>query len=198
MHYFRVLFLNSQERIVILEDERILLSQARSLDQDALTQIHNRYYARVYRYIDYRVHDAQCVEDLTSEVFTRFLKSLRDRQVLPNSLQGWLLGVAKNVLREHYRIKGRDDWSPLGEGEISSSPTPAEMVDKQLMNEQLREAMEELTEDQKQVLALRFGFDMPVKQVAKTMEKSEGSIKMLQTRAVARLTQLLYGQEAGA
>ena len=181
-----------------MEDERILLSRAQSLDQDALAQIHERYYTRVYRYIDYRVQDTQCVEDLTSEVFIRFLKSIRDRHAPPNSLQGWLMGVAKNVVREHYRRMRRDDWSLLGEEETSLSPTPAETVDKNLMNAQLREAMEELTEDQQQVLALRFGFEMPIKQVATTMQKSEGSIKMLQTRAVARLTNLLHGSEGSA
>ncbi len=181
-----------------MEDELILLNRACALDQDALAQIHERYYTRVYRYIDYRVQDVQAVEDLTSDVFVRFLKAIRDRHLPPNSIEGWLIGVAKNVLKEHYRRNRRDNWSALGEEEASSLPTPAEAVDKNLMNEQLREAMEELTEDQQQVLALRFGFEMPLKQVAEAMQKSEGSIKMLQVRAVASLTRILRGSEVGA
>jgi RNA polymerase sigma-70 factor (ECF subfamily) len=181
-----------------LEDKLILLNRARGLDQDALAHIHERYYTRIYRYIDYRVQDVQSVEDLTSEVFIRFLKAIRDRHAPQNSIEGWLVGVAKNVVKEHYRRNRRDNWSPLGEEEASSLPTPAEAVDTNLMNEQLREAMEELTDEQQQVLALRFGFEMPIKQVAETMQKSEGSIKMLQARAVASLTRLLRGSEVGA
>jgi RNA polymerase sigma-70 factor (ECF subfamily) len=181
-----------------LEDELILLNRARALDQDALAQIHERYYTRIYRYIDYRVQDVQSVEDLTSEVFIRFLKAIRDRHAPPNSIEGWLIGVAKNVLKEHYRRNRRDDWSSLGEDEASSFITPAEAVDINLMNEQLREAMEALTDDQQQVLALRFGFEMPIKQVAEAMQKSEGSIKMLQVRAVASLARILRGSEVGA
>jgi RNA polymerase sigma-70 factor, ECF subfamily len=181
-----------------LEDELTLLHQARALDQDALAQIHDRYYTAVFRYIDYRVQDTQTVEDLTSEVFIRFLKAIRDRHAPQNTIQGWLIGVAKNVLKEYYRRNRRDNWSILADEQVGSGPSPAEVTDTNLMNEQLREAMKALTEEQQQVLALRFGFEMPIKQVSKEMQKSEGAIKMLQARAVARLTQILQSSGVGA
>ena len=181
-----------------MEDELTLLHRARTFDQDALAQIHDRYYTAVFRCIDYRVQDTQTVEDLTSEVFIRFLNAIRDRHAPQNSIQGWLIGVAKNVLKEYYRRNHRDNWSLLTDEQAGSTPSPPEITDTNLMNEQLREAMEELTEEQQQVLALRFGFEMPVKQVAEAMQKSEGSIKMLQGRAVASLTRILRGSEVGA
>lgn len=181
-----------------MENELILLSRARALDQDALAEIHTRYYRRIYRYIDYRVQNEQTVEDLTSEVFVRFLTAIRDHHAPQNSIEGWLIGVAKNVIKEYYRRNRRDDWSTLGEEKASLLPMSAEVVDTHIMNEQVREAIKELTEDQQQVLALRFGFEMPIKQTAEVMQKSEGSIKMLQVRAVASLTRLLRGSEVGA
>ena len=181
-----------------MEDELTLLHRARALDQDALAQIHERYYVAVYRYIDFRVQDIQTVEDLTSEVFIRFLNAIRDRHAPQNSVQGWLIGVAKNVLKEYYRRNRRDNWFALKDEQAGSTPSPAEVTDTNLMNEQLREAMQELTEDQQQVLALRFGFEMPIKQVSEAMQKSEGSVKMLQARAVASLTRILRGSEVGA
>lgn len=176
-----------------MEDELTLLHRARALDQDALAQIHERYYTAVFRYIGYRVQDTQTVEDLTSEVFIRFLNAIRDRHAPQNSIQGWLIGVAKNLLKEYYRQNHRDNWATLADEQAGTTPSPAEVTDTNLMNEQLREAIKELTEEQQQVLALRFGFGMPIKQVSKEMQKSVGSIKMLQARAVARLTQILEG-----
>lgn len=73
------------------QEEIILLNRVRALEEDALSEIHERYYTAVYRYISFRIADIQTVEDLTSEVFTRFLSSLRDRHTLPNTIQGWLL-----------------------------------------------------------------------------------------------------------
>jgi RNA polymerase sigma-70 factor (ECF subfamily) len=61
----------------------------------------------------------------------------------------------------------------------------------------LREALNDLTPEQQNVLALRFGFGLPIKDVAETVNKSEGSVKMLQARAIAALTRRLTGQGAG-
>ena len=58
---------------------------------------------------------------------------------------------------------------------------------------ELRQALAELTTEQQEVLALRFGFGLPIKEVAETVNKSEGSVKMLQVRAIAALTRRLQG-----
>ena len=61
--------------------------------------------------------------------------------------------------------------------------------------DQLRIALSGLTEDQQHVLALRFGQGVPIRGVASILNKSEGSVKMLQVRAIASLTRRL--SEAG-
>ena len=73
----------------------------------------------------------------------------------------------------------------------SDTDTPEGQVEAALIRQELREALKELTEDQKNVIALRFGYEMPIKEVAETMGKSEGSIKMLQARAVMTLARIL-------
>ena len=72
---------------------------------------------------------------------------------------------------------------------------PARQLEETQTQEMLRQAMSELTEDQQNVLALRFGYGLPIKEVAKTMSKSEGSIKMLQVRAIATLSRNLSGSK---
>jgi len=57
--------------------------------------------------------------------------------------------------------------------------------------------MAELTDDQQHVLAMRFGYGMAIRDVAKNMNKSEASIKMLQARAIASLGRKLSGMEVG-
>jgi DNA-directed RNA polymerase specialized sigma24 family protein len=41
---------------------------------------------------------------------------------------------------------------------------------------------------------LRFGYGLPIKDVAETVNKSEGSVKMLQVRAINALTRRLAGE----
>jgi len=177
----------------VVHDERTLLARARVLDQDALAHIHDQYYQAVYRYLSFRVADSQTAEDLASEVFTRFLGALRDRGAPPNTIRGWLFGAAQNVLKEHYRKQRQMNWTELDDSIAGGGQTPEQRVEDHARKQQLRAALAELTPEQQEVLALRFGFGLPIKQVAETVNKSEGSVKMLQVRAISALARRLQG-----
>jgi RNA polymerase sigma-70 factor (ECF subfamily) len=177
-------------------DERTLLQRAAVLDQDALAQVHGHFYGPISRYLSFRVDDPQAVEDLTSEVFTRFLMALKARKGPRENLSGWFYGTAANVLKEYYRRRSRRP-EPLDESTASRGKGPDEQLADRQRNRELREALAGLTEEQQQVLALRYGYEMPIRDVAETLNKSEGSIKMLQVRAIAALARKLGGQEAG-
>ncbi len=87
----------------MMQEELVLLHRGRSLEQEALTAIHNSYYPGIYRYITFRVDDRYTAEDLTSEVFLRLLKALRDHTAPQKTLRGWLYGVASKVVKDYYR-----------------------------------------------------------------------------------------------
>jgi RNA polymerase sigma-70 factor (ECF subfamily) len=178
-----------------VQDELLLLHRAKSLNQDALAQVHEQYYDAIYRYMTYRVNDLQTAEDLTSEVFIRFLHAIQQKNAPQNTIRGWLFGAASLILKEHYRRKKRTQLTELDESLPSEWQEPTENIEMQDNKKALHQAMANLTEDQQQVLALRFGFEMPVRDVAKSMNKSEGSIKMLQVRAIAALTRIMSGSE---
>lgn len=174
-----------------MQDELLLLNRARSLEPEALEQIHDMYYVPIYRYVAFRVNEQQTAEDLTSEVFTRLLKALRERTAPQKTLRGWLFSVASRVVKDHYRKKYRRQQTNLDESLPSLSPGPDQQVELMLTNESLRHAITELTEEQQEVIALRFGYEMSVRDVAQTVGKSEGAIKMLQARAIAALSRKL-------
>lgn len=178
-----------------MQEELELLNRARAFDQEALTEVHDRYYDAIYRYVSFRIGNPQMVEDLTSEVFTRFLGSLGERNAPQNTIRGWLYGAASRVVKEHYRQEKRVKYSQLDESVPSRSGDPAKQAEETQAQEMLRQAMTELTEEQQNVLALRFGYGLPIKEVARTMNKSEGSIKMLQVRAIATLSRNLSGSK---
>ena len=171
-----------------VQDELILLNRARSLDQAALTEIHDTYYVPVYRYIAFRVDEQETAEDLTSEVFTRLLSALRDHTAPQKTIRGWLFSVASRVVKDYYRKKYRYRQTVLDESVPSAGDSPDKKVDKMLTNEDLRQAITHLTEDQQQIIALRFGYEMSIRDVAQTTGKSEGAVKMLQARAIATLS----------
>ena len=178
-----------------MQEELLLLHRAKSLDQEALAQVHEQYYDAIYRYMAYRVNDLQTAEDLTSEVFIRFLHAIQQKNAPQNSIKGWLFGAASLILKEHYRKKKRAQLTELDDALASDEVVPGDRLEAQENRRALRQAMDNLTEEQQQVLALRFGYEMPIRDVAETMNKSEGSVKMLQMRAIAALTRLMTGSE---
>ena len=180
-----------------MHDELELLNRARAFDKEALTLIHDRYYQSIYRYLSFRIADPQTAEDMASEVFTRFLSAIKDRSAPPNSIRGWLFGAAQNVLKEQYRKQRQMNWTELDESVAAGGRSPEQRLEEKAGKEALREALAELTHEQQSVLALRFGYGLPIKDVAETVNKSEGSVKMLQVRAIAALTRRLAGQGVG-
>ena len=176
-----------------MQDELILLNRARALDPEALAQIHDAYYAPIFRYIAFRVSDHQTAEDLTSEVFTRLLSALRDRHAPQNTIRGWLYGAASMVLKEHYRKQKREQFSELDESFADGLDSPDRLIEKKFFRAQVKDALGGLTEDQQNVLALRYGYEMSFRDVAETLGKTEGSVKQLRARALTALSKMLGG-----
>ncbi|MCA9986052.1 MAG: sigma-70 family RNA polymerase sigma factor [Anaerolineales bacterium] len=176
-------------------DELALLARARVLDQGALAEIHRRYYTAIYRYITFRVPDRDLAEDLTSEVFTRLLSAIRDKNAPQNTLRGWLYRVAGHIVADYYRKRARQKETELSDSLPSRGVGPDELVDLNLTNEALREAMGELTEDQQAVLQLRYGGGLRFREVAVQLGKSENAVKQLQLRALATLQRTLVARK---
>ena len=174
-----------------MPDEQILLNRVRALEPEALTQVHNTYYVPIFRYLLLQVGDMETAEDLTSEVFIRLLKALRDHTAPRNTLQGWLFSVANIVAKEHFRKQYRARQTSLDDSLPSPGAGPDQLIETELVNQKLQAAVTELTEDQRRVIALRFGYEMPIERVAQTLGKSVGAVKMLQARAIASLTRIL-------
>jgi RNA polymerase sigma-70 factor (ECF subfamily) len=69
--------------------------------------------------------------------------------------------------------------------------TPDQAVESKMLRERVKDALTELTEEQQNVLALRYGYELSIREVADTMNKSEGSVKQLRARALAALSRML-------
>ena len=177
----------------LLSEELQLLARARAYDRDALTEIHNTYYQPILRYVAQKVHDRQTAEDLTSDVFVRLLDALQDKHAPANTLRDWLYGVASRVVNDHYRKQYRAERY----AETLKADAHEEGVARQIeRGVDLHEALAELTPEQQDVLALRFGFGLRVREVAETIGKQEGAVKQLQVRALRALARNLGGQQS--
>ena len=187
---------NDEALPVTEADEEQLLTKAMQFDDAALGELYDRYEARIYGYIYRRTGDQILAEDLTAQVFLKMLESIRDQKAWHSSFSGWLYRIAHNLVVDTYRRKGRHSAVDLEDvpQTAAESQNPEETVEQTLDAERLRSAIRRLTDEQAEVVSLRFLEGYSIAEVAGMMNRTEGAIKALQYRAVATLRTLLYDQ----
>lgn len=172
-----------------MEDERSLLERVQQHDQQALAEVHDRYFDQLYRYLNYRVSEPEAAADLTGEVFLALVKALKENKPPKVSLSGWLYSVARNLAADYIKEKTRT--VPLVEEMVADDPSLTDQAHLAHLAPMLRQALLQLTEEQQHVIALRFGQGLSLAETAELLDKSVGSIKALQHRALASLARFI-------
>ena len=169
-------------------NERRLLQQAQRGNADAFAELYHDHVQTIFRYIFHRVNDPHLAEDLTGDVFTKALEGLRDYQDQGKPFIAWLYRIAHARVVDHYR---RVERRPT-ESDVESEPIPidhdmdAAMI-RRYASQTLRAAITELTDEQQQVIILRFIEGLRIETVAELMGKQANAIKALQFRALRSL-----------
>lgn len=168
-----------------------VVEAARNGDAGALAVVCEKLYPRIFRYLTHKVNDPRDAEDLAGEVFVRMLEGIRNQT---GNLEAWLFRIAGNLLTDHYRRRAvRADTVGLPE-EIAGGEDPAAATERKLSGERLRRGMKALTEEQKEVVILRFIMGYEHGEVAEIMGRSAGAIRALQFRALSALKGALGGR----
>ena len=175
--------------MAIENDKRLALAKA--YDRQTLADIYDEYQPQIYRYISRQVEDLDTARDLTSEVFNRFLTALESGQGPDRNLKSWLFRSGHNIVVDHYRRRQFRGHLPLSEHIPDNSTDPALEVENRLAAGRVREALETLTPDQRQVITLKFLASFSNAEVAEIMDKPVGAIKSLQHRGLASLQRQL-------
>ncbi len=177
-----------------MNNDQQLLARAKQLDPAALRALHQWFYEPVARYIQFKVGDRQTIEDLSGEVFVRVLEGLRRGKAWEDSPQGWIMGIARHVVADYYRKKERTTEVELGNH--LAAETDANPVRQALLGERkhhLLQAIQQLTDDQRDVILMRFMEGMNIDSVAKAINKTPGAVKGLQFRALRSLAEIMQG-----
>lgn len=174
--------------------ETQLIEQAKSGNDDAFASLYDVYIDDVYRFIFHRVGDKQTAEDLTSQVFLKAWDNLGRYKMRGLPFGAWLFRIARNIVIDHYRTY--KETLPLEAGAMLK-PDPkanvAREVERRLEGEWLQTLLQRLTDDQREVLTLKFINGLKTGEVAKIMGKRQGAIRALQMRALQSLADLLGG-----
>lgn len=167
------------------------VAKAKAGDDSALTAIYEAFQPKVHRFLYYRVGDALAAEDLTTEVFLRVIEKIPKYRIKDVPLQAWIFQIARNLAVDHFRRQSVRNHLELDANIPLNGDGPDAVVARQLVSDQLRAALEQLTEGQCDVITLRFISGLSIAETAQTVEKSESAVKALQARGLEALHRVL-------
>ncbi len=168
-----------------------IITRTQAGDADAFSDLYRRYASMIMRYLYIRTREPELAQDLTQKVFIRVIRGIGGFQYRgEKSFHGWLYTIAGNILISQARRRG-SLAIPLDDHAEMIDPHGQEHVTTLFERLALQQAINQLTEDQQQVLALKFYADMTNQEIAQATGRTEGAVKALQYRALHSLQQIL-------
>jgi RNA polymerase sigma-70 factor (ECF subfamily) len=173
-----------------------LVAAAKAGDAEAYGRIFDHYHEAVHRYIAARVRRPSDAEDLAQIVFVKALEALPRYEQRGVPFGGWLFRLARNVAIDHLRTSREHvELDALVERTDGHAGPEALALARQQMDE-VAAALADLTDEQRDAIALRFFAGLSAREAAEAMGKKEGTVRGIQFRAIAALRRRL-GLEGG-
>ncbi len=190
------------------------------ISEQQFLELYDAYVGKIYRYIYFRVGSPEQAQDLTSEVFLKswqYLNGLRTTDYGQSSNQdgskeisgssrwtvvgrqiknprAFFYQVARNLIVDFYRQRDR---TPLSLEEIADktiadkSDGPGEMASIALDMESVKKALMHLSGDYREIIIWRYLDELEIKEIAEILDKREGAVRTLLSRALANLKEIL-------
>lgn len=142
---------------------------------------------RVYAYVAYRVGDGVHAEDITSEVFERALRYRTRYDARRGSPISWLIGIARRAIADHFA------GQHAHESDLPEVSVPSVFEDEIASRLELRAAVRQLPERDRELIALRYGADLTASQIARILGLRTNTVEVSLHRALAALRRSLDG-----
>ena len=190
-----------------------LAARVRRHDVDALAEYVVAHRAGLVAYIDRQLGPGLRrkveVDDIFQEASVEAVRALPEADLSERDVFGWLCQIAeRRIIDAHRRFFGaqkRDAAREVGLGTpggdsrraaiidllVASMTTPTQALSRNMKEVRLLEAIGTLPEEQREALRLRYVEGLPSKEIAVRLGKSDGSVRVMLTRSLSKLQQLL-------
>ncbi len=147
----------------------------------------------VYGFLAYRLRDRETAEDLTQTTFERALRNWSRFDPRRGSERTWLLAIARNLLIDQHRRSRVARLEPLDE---SVHPAVAGPEAREPGSPELLEALAQLSDRDREIIALRFGADLTGPEIAAVVDLSLANVQQILSRSLRRLRALVQSDPA--
>lgn len=162
--------------------------EAARRDPNAFAPLYATYFDPIYRYCYLRLHHRELAADAASQTFLKALAGIGGFR--SGSFKSWLYAIARNVTIDMQRAARPQVELTHAELVHDHAPTPEEHALRSDEQRRLWHALEQLTEEQREVLELRLA-GLTGQEIAGSTHRSLSATKSIQFRALSRLRTIL-------
>jgi RNA polymerase sigma-70 factor (ECF subfamily) len=173
---------------------RALVERGQQGDRGALEELYLIHFDRIYSYLHMTVGNRHDAEDLTTQTFMRMLESIGKFRFQSAPFSAWLFRIAHNLSMDHFRANRR--WQPeedVPEPRDSEERSAEDEAFHSIGRQSMLDLIDSLSQEQQQVLTLKFVFNFSNAEAATILGKTEGAVKSLQHRALVSLQKQVAG-----
>ena len=180
-------------RAVAGEDEPALLDalakRAAHGDKAAFEQIYLALVDDLYLYVRGQCRDGNTAEDLVANVFLNAWRSAKAYRGGSRQFRRWIFTIARNEVRDHWRAN--QHTLPMLDMDFGDDTAPAEAIDPAQARETVERALSVLTDDQREVVVLRYFNNKSHREIALILGKREGAVRALLLRALRHMRKVM-------
>ncbi|MDP2856328.1 MAG: RNA polymerase sigma factor [bacterium] len=165
---------------------RQLIKKAKKGDAEAFGLIYDHFLDRIYRFIYLKVTNREETQDLAQQAFMKAWEAINrfEDEGLPFS--SWLYRIARNLVIDFYRVQKKNISLDESIGVMHPDDLEEQMLKSQ-EQEEVKRALSDLTDEQRDIIVLRFVDDLSYKEIGKITKKNPAALRILQHRALNKL-----------
>jgi RNA polymerase sigma-70 factor, ECF subfamily len=151
---------------------------------DEFERLYEAEAAGLFSFLAYRTGDRALAEDMLADAFERALRARGRYDRRRASQKTWLYAIALNVLRDHVRRSAAETRALERVSAPSGEPDPLASIEHR---DELGRAMNTLSAEEREAIALRFGADLTVPEIAKVLGEPLTTVEGRVYRALRKL-----------
>jgi RNA polymerase sigma-70 factor (ECF subfamily) len=153
-------------------------------DQEAFARIYENWYTDLFRFVKGRVSRIEDAEDITQNVFIKLFSAIKEQRITHLS-KSFFFTVARQILIDHYRRKSTHDVVSdevvLEHGDTEDIELPyRENID-------IENILEKLTEDERELITLRYWNDLSTEEIATIINKKPDAVRQAISRIIKKM-----------
>lgn len=173
------------------------LAEQAVYDEDAFSELYEKYFRIVYNLVYVRVKDATTADDLTSEVFLKVTQNLSKFDKTLATFATWISRITERTCIDFFRSSGKREeveWDDTFSPPIDENEQPEHRLILSENKKILMKAVSKLSEREQRIIELKFWADMSNKEIGEVLGISAGNVGIILFRAMGTLRQKLQGK----